>query len=304
MITRRRTRAAVGLALGLTALVLTVRSASGVDAAGAVTAQSEGEVPPGGRQPPPPVAEELDSGRQLFLTACANCHGADGLGTPQGPRLITSGRAKADFYLRTGRMPLAADVPQPPAKLPAFDDHQIRLLVDYVGSLCRPELVTPEDPDPCPDIPVVDLDRARIEAGQELFLANCAGCHNASAVGGALLYGRHAPSLQETPPVQVAEAIRTGPGQMPRFGPDVLDDGQVNSIVSYVNYLHEPETPGGFTLGLTGPVPEGFVALLIGLGALLWAARWITREPAGRHGRAGLVSGAPPKEPGGGEGEP
>jgi ubiquinol-cytochrome c reductase cytochrome c subunit len=77
----------------------------------------------------------------------------------------------------------------------------------------------------------------------------------------------------------VAEAIRTGPGQMPRFGSEVLTDGQVNAIVKYVQYLHEPESPGGLPLGYTGPVAEGFVALLVALGGLLLVARWITREP-------------------------
>jgi ubiquinol-cytochrome c reductase cytochrome c subunit len=273
--------AALALALALTALVMTVQS---VGTAGAqvgpegVTGQGADEPArgvPGGsgaRQPAPPAADELGNGRQLYLTSCVNCHGADGLGTPGNPPLTASGEAKADFYLRTGRMPLTVPVPQPPAKLPAFNDEQIRQLVAYVGSLCAPG-------NECPRIPTLDLERARIEAGQQLFLANCAPCHNSAAIGGALSYGRHAPSLQETPPTQVAEAIRTGPGQMPRFGPDVIDDGQVNAIVKYVQYLREPENPGGLPLGNTGPVAEGFVALLIGLGVILVAARWITREP-------------------------
>ena len=45
-----------------------------------------------------------------------------------------------------------------------------------------------------------------------------------------------------------------------------------------MKYLHAPDDPGGFDLGYTGPVPEGFVAFLFGLGALIVVARWITRE--------------------------
>jgi hypothetical protein len=66
---------------------------------------------------------------------------------------------------------------------------------------------------------------------------------------------------------------------MPRFGHDVFTDEQVDAIVKYVEYLREPEHPGGLSLGYTGPVAEGFVALLIGLGVLILAIRWITREP-------------------------
>jgi ubiquinol-cytochrome c reductase cytochrome c subunit len=201
------------------------------------------------------------------------CHGADGTGTADGPSLRASGEAKTDFYLRTGRMPLSVPAPQPPAKPPAFNDRQIRDLVAYVGSLCLPD-------NPCPPVPTVHVDEAKASEGQELFLANCAACHNSSGIGGALSNGRLAPSLQHTDPVQVAEAVRTGPGQMPQFGGDVITDEQLDAIVTYVRYLHEPESPGGLPLGFTGPVAEGFVALLLGLGALLLASRWITREPA------------------------
>jgi ubiquinol-cytochrome c reductase cytochrome c subunit len=75
--------------------------------------------------------------------------------------------------------------------------------------------------------------------------------------------------------VQTAEAIRIGPGAMPVFGPETLDDTQVASVVRYVEYLRQPEDRGGFGLGHLGPIPEGFVAWVIGLGAMLMAVRWI-----------------------------
>ena len=56
--------------------------------------------------------------------------------------------------------------------------------------------------------------------------------------------------------------MRTGPGQMPVFGPDTFSDHQVNSIVRYVRYLSDPDDPGGFSLGRIGPITEGLVALL------------------------------------------
>jgi ubiquinol-cytochrome c reductase cytochrome c subunit len=209
----------------------------------------------------------VEAGRQLYLTSCVSCHGVDGIGTATGPSLRTAGEAAADFMLRTGRMPMAAPAPQPPSKPVVYTDNEIRQLVAYVGSLGDG-----------PAIPRVDVSRGRLQEGSQLFLANCAPCHNSASIGGALSFGRHAPSLQQTPALQVAEAIRIGPGQMPRFGPDVLDDQQVDDIVRYVEYLHDPADPGGLNLGYTGPVAEGFVALLVGLSALILITRWITRD--------------------------
>ncbi len=207
------------------------------------------------------------AGKELYLTACVSCHGLDGKGTPGYPELTGVGAASADFYLRTGRMPLAFPTPQPPQKAPAFDDEQIRQLVAYVASL--------GDGPPVPD---VDPDRGDISSGSELFLRNCAACHNSAGVGGALSHGAHAPPLLDVDPTQIGEAMRVGPGQMPVFGPDTLDDHDVDSIVRFVRYLQEPEHPGGLMIGRVGPVPEGFVAWLAGLGVLVLVIRWITKE--------------------------
>jgi ubiquinol-cytochrome c reductase cytochrome c subunit len=68
-----------------------------------------------------------------------------------------------------------------------------------------------------------------------------------------------APSLRDIPAFQVVEAIRTGPGNMPRFTGN-LSDNQVDDIVKYVTTeIQHPENPGGFGLGGLGPVAEGFV---------------------------------------------
>ena len=62
---------------------------------------------------------------------------------------------------------------------------------------------------------------------------------------------------------------------MPVFGPDTLTDRQVGDIAGYVEYLHHPYSPGGLGLGHLGPIPEGFVAWVVGLGLLLLTARLI-----------------------------
>jgi ubiquinol-cytochrome c reductase cytochrome c subunit len=90
-------------------------------------------------------------------------------------------------------------------------------------------------------------------------------------------------SLQDVEPLDVAEAIKIGPGQMPvgggladyEFG-TAESRQEVDDIAAYVESLRtDPYNRGGAPIGGKGPVPEGFVAWVIGLGVLVVAARWI-----------------------------
>src|SRR4051812_32921991 len=68
-------------------------------------------------------------GRVLYQASCAGCHGQNGEGTQQGPSLIGVGEAAADFYLQTGRMPLAAQKDQAEPGPRAFSQPDIADLV-------------------------------------------------------------------------------------------------------------------------------------------------------------------------------
>jgi ubiquinol-cytochrome c reductase cytochrome c subunit len=48
-------------------------------------------------------------------------------------------------------------------------------------------------------------------------------------------------------------------------------------VAAYLVYLREKGAPGGMTLGGSGPVVEGYVAWIVGIGLLLLAARRIER---------------------------
>ncbi len=199
--------------------------------------------------------DEPVDGQQLFEASCSTCHGVDGEGTENGPSLEEVGEASADFQLRTGRMPLTSGSDQAVRKDPAFDNDQIEALVDYVGTFGDG-----------PPIPEVDLEGASLAAGQGLYIENCAACHGATGAGGAVGNEALAPGLSAATEVEIAEAIIAGPGQMPQF--DFTDD-QRNDLVNFVIYLREEPRPGGADIGGIGPVPEGFVAWLVGLGSLV-----------------------------------
>lgn len=208
--------------------------------------------------------EAVREGRALFLVGCSSCHGLNAQGGNQAPSLVGVGAAAVDFQVGTGRMPLAAPGAQAERKTPLYNQTQIDQLAAYIDSLA-----------PGPRVPNVDLADGDLAYGGELFRTNCAQCHQAVGQGGALTSGKHAPALMDVTPKQVGEAVRTGPESMPVFGPGQLNDHQVNSIAKYVQFLQNPNDPGGHHLGHYGPVPEGLVAWLVGIGGLVVATLWI-----------------------------
>jgi ubiquinol-cytochrome c reductase cytochrome c subunit len=203
-------------------------------------------------------------GRVLYMRDCAFCHGPRGEGTQGIPPLAGTGAASTDFYLTTGRMPVASrDIAEAERRDPVYTPPEIERIVSYVASLS-----------PGPPIPVVDPSGGDLGRGADLYLRNCAACHSATGIGAALTSGLVAPSVLSSTPTQVAEAMQIGPGTMPVLSPP-LDTDDVDSIARYVTYLQGPQDPGGNPLGHIGPIAEGFVGLAFGLGLILLVTRWI-----------------------------
>ncbi|MFL5680457.1 MAG: c-type cytochrome [Chloroflexota bacterium] len=204
-----------------------------------------------------------DDGASLFLQNCASCHGPQGQGTAAGPSLVGVGAASADFYLRTGRMPLGAPGQRPVRQEPKFDDAQIQALDAYVASFGAG-----------PAIPQVraggDLNR-----GWQLYTANCAACHAATGAGNAVGGGFVAVGLGHATQQEIAEAMIVGPGAMPKFA---FPETDRDAIVAYVDYLRSQPSPGGAPIGGVGPVAEGFVSVVLGLTALVLIARFVGRR--------------------------
>jgi ubiquinol-cytochrome c reductase cytochrome c subunit len=223
-----------------------------------------------------PDAHRAPAVRSVYQRDCAVCHGANARGTTLGPDLHGAGAAQVDFQLATGRMPVptgdASQVRQRPSaeeaqarRTPRYDDATRRALVDYVVMLAGGG---------GPPIPDVRADAGDVADGGEIFRLQCAACHAWSGEGGALLE-REAPSTHPATPLEIAEAVRAGPGAMPAFGRAALDDDQLQSLVRYVRYLDHPQDRGGDPLWHVGPLAEGAVAVFVGLGLLVLAVRWI-----------------------------
>lgn len=211
----------------------------------------------------PARGQATASGEQLYQQECVQCHGSAGEGTHRGPALTEAGAASADFYLRSGRMPIEDPGEEVARGEAHFDDAQIRALVDYVDSLGEGPAV--------PELELGDIDQSR---GGELYRRNCASCHNWDGKGGALVGRQNAPDLHAVPSTQIAEAVRIGPGSMPSFGTDVLTDEDLADVVAYVQYLEEPEDEGGYGLAHWGPATEA-VAAFLAVGGLLVVTSWL-----------------------------
>jgi quinol---cytochrome-c reductase cytochrome c subunit len=221
--------------------------------------------------------QQLEQGRELYLQACASCHGAD----PNGPSEYSTvpslkdvgGAAAVDWAVRTGRMPFQSTKGPAIARGKSrFTERETRALAAYVGSRVGDAL-----------IPEVDASKGDVGQGRQLYSQACAACHGMNGAGSALGGENIAPTMLGVTPEDVAEAIKVGPGQMPPGGglpqytpTDQQSIARVNDVAAYVEALNKDRfNRGGAPIGGKGPVPEGFVAWVIGLGILILGIRWL-----------------------------
>lgn len=218
----------------------------------------------------PEGAADPERGRELFLANCATCHGLQAQGTDAGPSLIGVGAAAVDFQVGTGRMPLQETGPQALEKPPVLDDQDVANLAAYVADLA-PGPHIPE----ASQVEALDEEEA-IATGGELFRVNCAMCHNIVGAGGALTHGKFAPSLSGVENKHIYEAMQTGPQSMPVFNDDNISPDEKQAVISYLKYVEEAPSPGGWDLGSFGPVTEGLFAWVGAVVLLIACAVWLT----------------------------
>nr|WP_156223078.1 c-type cytochrome [Pseudactinotalea suaedae] len=205
-------------------------------------------------------------GADLFRTNCSTCHGTGAVGSDLAPSLIGVGAASVHFQVTTGRMPMQANAPQAEEKPPQFSEAEALDMAAYIASLGPgPEIPTAEQVDPALGSPA---------NGMLLFRTNCAMCHNAVGAGGALSEGKYAPSLMDSTPTVIYEAMLTGPQSMPGFNDAILSPEEKRDVIAFLIEQREPQ-PGGLSLGSLGPVSEGLWVFVVGLGVLIGFSVWI-----------------------------
>ncbi len=257
--TRLRRRVSGAIALSLTLGTVGVAYAT-VAAAATPKAQVASNAPS-----EDPV--EIRKGRQLFEQGCITCHGRNLQGVQdRGPSLIGVGEAAVYFQVATGRMPVARQEAQVERKEPYYDEAQTLQIAAYVQSVGGGA-----------EIPTGNLRGSdeNLAEGGELFRLNCASCHNFAGRGGALSAGKYAPPMDQANDLTIWTAMLTGPQNMPVFGDNQLTEEQKQAITNYVQTLKEQGDPGGAPIGRMGPVPEGLVAWVVGIGAIMLMILWI-----------------------------
>lgn len=256
-ITARRRHRVAGYAvvpLGLAAVGVLYASLTGPGSQAAASAPAASQ-------------QNVARGRYLFDQSCSSCHGLDAQGTSVGPSLVGAGAAAVDFQMSTGRMPAKEPGAEMDRRPVVFGPRDISAIATYVASLGGgPPVPTEAQANPAGANPGL---------GQQIFNANCAACHNFDGAGGALTNGKYAPALTQATPVQIYEAMLTGPEAMPPFNDTTLTPSEKRDVIAFITKTRAEPNPGGFSLGRVGPVTEGLVAWIGGIGLLILGAIWI-----------------------------
>jgi ubiquinol-cytochrome c reductase cytochrome c subunit len=71
---------------------------------------------------------------------------------------------------------------------------------------------------------------------------------------------------------------------MPVFGERAISSTHADDVAAYVHYLRHPQDRGGANLWHLGPVPEGLVAWVIGIGGVVLLCRWLGERERMRTG--------------------
>ena len=208
-------------------------------------------------------------GQTVYENTCISCHGANLEGVQdRGPSLIGIGEAAVYFQTSTGRMPAQMQQAQNERKPPELSPDQVAAVSAYVQAHGGG-----------PTLPAQTgqaLVGTNPAAGGDLFRLNCASCHNFTGRGGALSSGKYAPELDNVTEAQMYAAMLSGPQNMPKFSDRQLTPDEKKNIIAYVKSVTDGNNnPGGSALGGIGPVPEGMIAWIVGIAAIVGVTLWI-----------------------------
>lgn len=222
-------------------------------------------------------AEEVtDRGGQLYQRWCAVCHATDGTGTGAGPPINAVPVALVDLTMRTGDMPMTD--PSRGVGEQEFTDGEreatLAFMIDRFGLTGAVEAPG----------------RGDAGRGQDVYTVHCAQCHGGTGEGGVAGAQATVPSARGREPILVAQAVRTGPFQMPPFDTDLIDDDELDDLVAFLE-----DRPSNSPLGLADLTRVAAFGWAMLLGAVILAACWWTAHVPVRAPDADMAAEADPE---------
>lgn len=185
------------------------------------------------------TAEAAVRGAGLYSLNCTLCHGAAGEGkigpALKGTRLEANILEKVISRGRSGTaMPAWAEEDGGPLKR-----HQIQDLVVFIKSWdqallagAKPASTLALTPTAAP-ASTATAAPAPASEGRQLYISKgCVACHGSDAQGTTI-----APALQGRSKKQVTNQVRNPVGLMPRFGPELISDAELERIADYIESL-------------------------------------------------------------------
>ena len=236
--------------------------------AGALTAPDGGTAGEDGQDPGVPRDQLIARGAEIYQQSCAQCHGAEGGGSAIAPSLLDVSSTYIDLVLRTNRMPPGDLSPDTEGDTKGHLDlsRTERLaVVAFTEAEFGLEGEIPEVPEGDP------------AQGLLVWGTHCAACHGAAGEGGVAGRGAFTPQVAGLHPVTIAEAVRIGPFEMPRFSQTVVSDQEIGDLAAFMEFVaEEPGTPVGLTE--TNPVYLAGLAGVLALVVLL-SCLWLAGRP-------------------------
>ena len=186
----------------------------------------------------------------------------------RAPNLQGLGAGTVDFWVSTGRMPLANSSVQATRKPPRFNRLQTLEIAACVQSLT---------PGRASGIPIVNTERRRPRGGQHPVHPQLRGLphhHRRRRRPGSTAPTPRACTWP--PPPRSSRPSAPGRATCPASARATSPTPRRVDIAAYVTgVIQHPDNRGGVGLGGIGPVGEGFVGLLIGVGILMLVCFWI-----------------------------
>ena len=216
---------------------------------------------------------QLERGGLIYQQQCATCHGGGGQGglvpgtDRRAPTIEGLEIAYVDLVLRTGRMPPPGDPFDNRLRKPVVLGEDREALIAWIDAQIG---LVGEIPQAEPGDPA---------RGLQGYSIPCAHCHGSSGGGGVAGAGAFTPPLTGYEPVVIAEAIRVGPFEMPRFSRGQITDEEVDHVVAFLQHVEEEEKTPLFGLVEINPVYASGFAVLLAL-VTIFSLFWIGGTPA------------------------